>query len=123
MREALNRLSAEGLVTQQDQKGFQVADINEAELQELIQTRCILNDIMIPLALAKAMARGKSVLFLRIIIYQRLRHSYLMELSTRNIRSDIEIFTFLYWLLAVCDGCWSFHRNYWTGLSDTEIFL
>jgi len=35
VREALNRLSAEGLVWQQDQKGFRVAPVSERELEEL----------------------------------------------------------------------------------------
>jgi GntR family carbon starvation induced transcriptional regulator len=53
LREALNRLSAEGLVVQQDQRGFVVADLDEAELQEIIFTRCALNEIMLPAALAR----------------------------------------------------------------------
>ncbi len=40
VREALNRLSAEGLVIQQDQKGFHVAGISRHDLSELITTRC-----------------------------------------------------------------------------------
>ena len=40
LREALNRLSAEGLVIQQDQKGFHVAGISRHDLSELITTRC-----------------------------------------------------------------------------------
>jgi GntR family carbon starvation induced transcriptional regulator len=53
LREALNRLSAEGLVVQHDQRGFVVADLDEAELQEIIFTRCALNEIMLPAALAR----------------------------------------------------------------------
>jgi GntR family transcriptional regulator, carbon starvation induced regulator len=53
LREALNRLSAEGLVVQQDQRGFVVADIDEAELQEIAFTRCALNEIMLPAALTR----------------------------------------------------------------------
>ncbi len=51
LREALNRLSAEGFVMQQDQRGFVVADIDEADLAEFIFTRCALNEIMLPAAL------------------------------------------------------------------------
>ena len=40
LREALNRLSAEGLVESRDQRGFYVAGISEAELRELTKTRC-----------------------------------------------------------------------------------
>jgi GntR family carbon starvation induced transcriptional regulator len=48
LREALNRLSAEGFVVQKDQRGFIVADVNESHLDELIFTRCSLNEIMLP---------------------------------------------------------------------------
>lgn len=48
LREALNRLSAEGFVEQKDQRGFAVTDINESDLDELIFTRCALNEIMLP---------------------------------------------------------------------------
>ena len=40
IREALNRLSVEGMVSRVDQKGFRVADISVDELDELIKTRC-----------------------------------------------------------------------------------
>jgi GntR family transcriptional regulator, carbon starvation induced regulator len=44
VREALNRLSAEGLVWQQDQKGFRVAPVSQQELEELTRTRCWVNE-------------------------------------------------------------------------------
>ena len=40
IREALNRLSADGLVTREDQKGFRVAAASRADLEELVKTRC-----------------------------------------------------------------------------------
>jgi len=48
LREALNRLSAEGFVEQKDQRGFAVSDVNESDLDELTFTRCALNEIMLP---------------------------------------------------------------------------
>ncbi|MBV8912292.1 MAG: GntR family transcriptional regulator [Acetobacteraceae bacterium] len=54
VREALNRLTAEGLVECQDQRGFSVAGISRAELVELTQTRCWVEG----LALREAMARA-----------------------------------------------------------------
>ena len=53
LREALNRLSAEGLVVQQDQRGFMVADIDDKDVEEIIFTRCSLNEIMLPAALQR----------------------------------------------------------------------
>jgi DNA-binding GntR family transcriptional regulator len=51
LREALNRLAAEGLVEQKDQRGFTVADLSAADLDEIVFTRCALNQIMLPAAL------------------------------------------------------------------------
>ena len=45
LREALNRLTASGLIDQVDGKGFQVSTTSADELQELITTRCWLEEI------------------------------------------------------------------------------
>jgi len=52
LREALNRLAAEGLVEQKDQRGFAVADLNDGDIEEILFTRRSLNEIMLPAALA-----------------------------------------------------------------------
>tara|TARA_R110000787_G_scaffold92987_2_gene195186 strand:- start:48 stop:746 length:699 start_codon:yes stop_codon:yes gene_type:complete len=44
IREALNRLSVEGVVRRVDQKGFRVAEVSVDELNELIKTRCWLEE-------------------------------------------------------------------------------
>jgi DNA-binding GntR family transcriptional regulator len=45
IREALNRLSAEGMVECHDQRGFSVAGISAAELGELNKTRCWVEEV------------------------------------------------------------------------------
>ncbi len=45
LREALNRLCAEELVLQPEQRGFEVAPVSLSDLEELTQTRCWLNEI------------------------------------------------------------------------------
>ena len=45
LREALNRLTASGLIDQVDGKGFQVSITSADELQELVKTRCWLEEI------------------------------------------------------------------------------
>lgn len=45
LREALNRLSSEGLVTREENKGFCVSPASVAELEELIHTRCMLEQM------------------------------------------------------------------------------
>src|ERR1700751_1159103 len=54
LREALARLGAEGLVSQQEQKGFRVSAISADDLVELTRTRCWVNEI----ALRDAIAHG-----------------------------------------------------------------
>lgn len=45
LREALNRLSMDGLVDRFDQRGFRVAPISRQELEELVRTRCWLEGL------------------------------------------------------------------------------
>jgi len=52
LREALNRLSADGLVDCREQRGFYVAEISRSELAELTKTRCWVES----LALRESMA-------------------------------------------------------------------
>ncbi|MEQ8346521.1 MAG: GntR family transcriptional regulator [Sneathiellaceae bacterium] len=54
VREALNRLSAEGLVDHEDQKGFRIAPVSLADLLELNRTRCWINEV----ALRESIGRG-----------------------------------------------------------------
>jgi DNA-binding GntR family transcriptional regulator len=52
LREALNRLTTEGLVEPKEQRGFYVTPISRSELEELTKTRCWVEE----LALRQAMA-------------------------------------------------------------------
>ena len=56
VREALNRLSAEGLVERREHRGFYVISIGQEDLLELVKTRCWLEEI----ALRQAMSRATS---------------------------------------------------------------
>lgn len=53
VREALNRLAAEGLVKQWDQHGFTVAPLTEEDLLDVTTTRCWLNEIGLRQSIAK----------------------------------------------------------------------
>ncbi len=57
IREALNRLSVEGVVRREDQKGFRVASVSVEELDELIKTRCWLEET----AVRESIASGDDV--------------------------------------------------------------
>lgn len=54
IREALNRLSRDGLVTQSDHKGFSITPLSAEHLDELTKTRCWLTE----LALRQSIANG-----------------------------------------------------------------
>jgi DNA-binding GntR family transcriptional regulator len=53
LRESLQRLSAEGLVVVDEQRGFSVAEVSLAELKDLTLARTALESIMLPLAMAQ----------------------------------------------------------------------
>ena len=54
LREALNRLASDGLVTFQDQRGFAVAGVSGEELAELTKTRCWVEELALREAMAAA---------------------------------------------------------------------
>jgi DNA-binding GntR family transcriptional regulator len=69
LREALNRLSANGMVVRQENRGFRVPPASANELLELTRTRCWLEEI----ALRESIANGDSVWEERIVLaYHRL---------------------------------------------------
>jgi len=57
LREALNRLSANGMVVREENKGFRVSPASSAELMELVRTRCWLEEI----ALRESILNGDEV--------------------------------------------------------------
>lgn len=54
LREALNRLSANGMVMREENKGFKVSPASIDELDELVRTRCWLEEV----ALRESIANG-----------------------------------------------------------------
>lgn len=64
LREALNRLTANGLVTREENKGFRVSSASVDELLELIRTRCWLEET----ALRESIATGDEVWEERVVI-------------------------------------------------------
>lgn len=69
VREALNRLSMEGLVSQQDQRGFRVTPVSTQHLVELTRTRIWVTEI----ALRESIAAGDAAWEDRLVVaYRRL---------------------------------------------------
>ena len=54
VREALNRLSSDGLVMREDQKGFRVQSVGRTDLLELVKTRCLIEEV----ALRESIKKG-----------------------------------------------------------------
>jgi GntR family carbon starvation induced transcriptional regulator len=69
MREALNRLSRDGLVSQSDRRGFRVTPLSEKHLAELTRTRIWINE----LALRQSIANGDDAWEEQVVLaYHRL---------------------------------------------------
>jgi DNA-binding GntR family transcriptional regulator len=64
LREALNRLTSNGLVTREENKGFRVSPASTDELLELIRTRCWLEET----ALRESIATGDAEWEERVVI-------------------------------------------------------
>lgn len=64
LREALNRLAAEGLIECRDQRGFYVTGISRSELAELTKTRCWVEGLALREAMATATPRWEEELVL-----------------------------------------------------------
>lgn len=107
MREALNRLSSDGLISQNDRRGFSVTPLTAEHLQELIKTRCWLNEI----ALRESIANGDSAWEEAIVLaYHRLTRipRYLNDGPERIYNPAWEEMhrTFHSSLIAACGSLW-----------------
>ncbi len=104
VREALNRLSSEGLVVQTAQRGFTVASFGLEDLEELVRARLWLNE----LALRQSIKRGNGDWEERVLIgYHRLsRLQRLDATGARNDEWDRAHRTFHATLLDSCGSHW-----------------
>ena len=108
LREALNRLSANGMVQREENRGFRVSPASAEELSELIRTRCWLEEV----ALRESIRHGEAAWEEGVLVaFHRL--------SKRHRLSDEEYVTF--------DGTWEdLHRAYHLSLlsaCDSNILL
>jgi GntR family transcriptional regulator, carbon starvation induced regulator len=114
IREALNRLSRDGLVTLNDRRGFSVTPLGRQHLDELTNTRCWLNE----LALRRSIANGDSAWEENVVLaYHRLTRvpryieversetSYnpAWELAHRKFHSTLISACASRWLIAFCE--------------------
>src|SRR5437879_3611099 len=64
IREALNRLAAEGLLRQTDQRGFTVAPLDDGDLADLTEARCMLNEMALRTSIAHGDAQWEEEVLL-----------------------------------------------------------
>jgi DNA-binding GntR family transcriptional regulator len=69
VREALNRLTSDGLVERREQRGFAVANISADDLREITKTRCWLEEVALREAFASASTAWEEQL---VLAYHRL---------------------------------------------------
>ncbi|MGC2454659.1 MAG: GntR family transcriptional regulator [Pseudolabrys sp.] len=69
LREALNRLTAEGLVDSHEQRGFYVTQISRSELEELTKTRCWVESLALRQAMAASTPQWEEAL---VVAHHRL---------------------------------------------------
>jgi DNA-binding GntR family transcriptional regulator len=108
IREALNRLSAERLVIQKDQKGFRVAPVSAEDFKELTRARRLLNEVLLRESIAHGDALWEENL---LIAYHRLSRVPPMRVEDPSSRNPD-------WL----DRHKTFHRALLAG-SQSEILL
>ena len=106
IREALNRLSVDGVVMRVDQKGFRVATVSVAELDELIKTRCWLEET----AIRESIAAGDDAWEERLVLtFHRLSKApRSTEQITYAINPDWEVLhrAFHLALIGACGSRW-----------------
>jgi DNA-binding GntR family transcriptional regulator len=105
IREALSRLSSEGLVRQSDQRGFVVTRLTEADLDALTRTRCWLNET----GLRESIAHGDSSWEEAVIVsFHRLSRvpRFIGADQARNMAWDAAHQVFHSALVAACRSPW-----------------
>jgi GntR family transcriptional regulator, carbon starvation induced regulator len=104
VREALNRLRAEGLVIQEDQRGFRVAPVSLDELRELTQTRCWVNAVAVTASCDNGDAAWEEAVLLA---YHRLSRSVSAGVTGDPTLEQRELHrTFHASLYAACGSRW-----------------
>ena len=102
LREALNRLSSDGLVVFQDQRGFTVANASAAELTELTETRCWVEEIALHRSMAAATPAWEEELVVRCHRLLRTTRSASREEYAENLEWEEVHRSFHRALLSMC---------------------
>jgi GntR family transcriptional regulator, carbon starvation induced regulator len=103
IREALSRLSADGWVVREEQRGFRVAEISRDELLELVRTRVLLEGIAVREAMARKDATAEEAL---VLAFHRLSKGPRHRDGARNGEWELRHKQFHMALIAGCGLKW-----------------
>jgi DNA-binding GntR family transcriptional regulator len=106
LREALNRLSADGLVTREDQKGFRVAAASRVDLEELVKTRCWLEEIALRQSIENGGDAWEEAVVLQYHRLSRVRRSSSEDEYVVNFEWEARHRAFHLALLSACGSRW-----------------
>jgi DNA-binding GntR family transcriptional regulator len=106
LREALNRLSADGLVTREDQKGFRVAAASRADLEELVKTRCWLEEIALRQSIENGDEAWEESVVVQFHRLSRVRRSSNEDEYVVNLDWESRHRAFHLALLSACGSRW-----------------
>jgi DNA-binding GntR family transcriptional regulator len=120
IREALSRLSSDGWVVREEQRGFRVAEISESELAELVRTRVIIEGAAVREAMANQDVELEEAL---VLAYHRLSKEsrYLATDPSRNLEWEKRHKQFhkalvagckLKWLIQYCEQLFDLAERY-----------
>jgi GntR family carbon starvation induced transcriptional regulator len=107
VREALNRLSAEGWVERRSQRGFFVSELSISDLEELVKTRIWLETLALREAIANADQEWEDTV---ILAYHRLARTERLREGTNSVSVNADWETrhhdFHLALLSACGSSW-----------------
>ncbi|TGS10463.1 GntR family transcriptional regulator [Mesorhizobium sp. M2E.F.Ca.ET.209.01.1.1] len=106
VREALNRLAAEGLLGRHDQRGFFLMPVSAAELEELTRTRCWLEERALRESIAHRTAEWEEQLVLALHRLARAERRLPDDPATNNPEWEKLHRAFHRALIAACRSHW-----------------
>lgn len=115
LREALNRLAADGLVSAEDQRGFTVPGISVDELMELTRTRCWLEERALRESMAAATPAWEEAVLLaghRLSRTPRGPDDPNWEARHRDFHRTLVGHCGSRWLIGFCDQLTDRHQRY-----------
>ncbi|TGP24141.1 GntR family transcriptional regulator [Mesorhizobium sp. M1D.F.Ca.ET.184.01.1.1] len=106
VREALNRLAAEGLLGRHDQRGFFLMPVSAAELEELTRTRCWLEERALRESIAHRTAEWEEQLVLALHRLARAERRQPNDPATNNPEWETLHRAFHRALISACRSHW-----------------